>query len=208
MNPVLQLNADYTPMKIASWERAVEMILCGSAVSVVDIQGRFIRSERLVLPWPAVIALRRYQNVRARVRFNARAILARDAFTCQYCGFAPTHPDGRPDRDQLTMDHVVPRAQAVGGKVTLYWARKTVNVTCWENATTACKRCNQRKADRTPAQAGLVLRSIPRLPTQTDILRMQLAKLRQAPAEWADFLPGGAARGTEGSAADVAGARG
>lgn len=189
MSHVLQLNADYSPMKVTSWERAVEMLLDGTVISVEDLPDRFIRSERLVLPWPAVIALRRYRNVRSRVRFNARAVLARDQYTCQYCGWAPAFPDGRSDRSELTLDHVVPRAQAREGKVYLYWARKWANTTSWENATTACKRCNQHKANRTPQQANMTLRALPRLPTQADILRMSLARLRHLPVGWEAYLP-------------------
>lgn len=176
-------------MKTTSWPRAVEMLLDGTAVSVEDIPDRFIRSEKLVLPWPSVISLRRYKNVRNRVRFSARAVLARDNHTCQFCGFAPTLPDGRPDRSQLTMDHVVPRAQSKDGKVFLPWAKKHVAVTCWENAITACRRCNQHKADRTPQQANMTLRSLPRLPTTGDVMRMSLAKMKGIPESWKTYLP-------------------
>lgn len=189
MNLVLQLNADYAPMKTTSWSRAVEMLLDGTAISVEDIPDKFIRSEKLVMPWPSVITLRRYKNVRNRVRFSARAVLARDNHTCQYCGFAPTLPDGRPDRNQLTMDHVVPRAQSKNGKVYSTTKKAWIAVTCWENATTACRRCNQSKADRTPLQAGMVLRSLPRLPTTGDVMRMSLLKMRGVPTAWKTYLP-------------------
>ena len=190
MSPiVLQLNSDWSPMKTTSWSRAVEMVLDGTAISVEDVPERFIRSEKLVLPWPAVISLRKYRNVRNRVRFSARAVLARDNYTCQYCGVTPTHADGRPDSGQLTMDHVVPRAQAKGGKVFLPWAKKYVSVTCWENASASCRRCNQHKADRTPAQAGMTLRSLPRLPTTGDVMRMSLLKMKNVPEAWKTYLP-------------------
>lgn len=190
MTPVLQLNLDYTPMKVTSWERAIEMLLDGTVLLVDAVPDRFIRSERLAMPWPSVVALRKYRNVRNRVRFSGRAVLARDHYRCAYCLCAPTLSDGRPDRNALTMDHVVPRAQAREGKVYLQWAKKWVNVTCWENAITACRRCNQRKGNRTPEGAGMHLHVYPRVPSQADVLRMQIGKMRRLPDAWLPYLPG------------------
>ncbi|MFZ5478101.1 MAG: HNH endonuclease [Myxococcota bacterium] len=185
----LQLNADHTPMKVLPWERAVELVLDGRAVTVAPYAGRFVRSPSLALPWPAVISLRRYAQVRGRVKFSARNVLARDGYTCCYCGVAPRSRDGRPERTALTLDHVVPRAQAKHGAVYLPWSRRWVNVTCWENSATACRACNARKADRIPSRAGMDLRVYPRIPTQSDALRMALSRLRDVPAEWEGYLP-------------------
>ena len=52
---------------------------------------------------------------------------------------------------ELTIDHVVPRAQ--GGE------------SSWTNCVLACLECNKRKADRTPAQAKMRLRKEPVRPT-------------------------------------------
>lgn len=186
---VLQLNADYLPMKLVRWERAVELVLDQKVVALTNVQGRYVRSVSLALPWPAVIALRRYAQVRGRVRFASRNVIARDNYTCQYCGVRPTSPDGRPDRGQLTMDHVVPRAQSRHGTVYLPWSRHWTNVTCWENAVASCRACNTRKADRTPAQAGMSLRIYPRVPTSADVLRLSLSRLPAIPSEWEPYLP-------------------
>jgi hypothetical protein len=72
--------------------------------------------------------------------------------------------------------------------VYLPWSKRWVNVTCWENAVTACQPCNSRKADRTPVQAGMALRFLPRMPTSLDAFRVNLARVR-APSEWVPFLP-------------------
>lgn len=194
---VLQLNADYTPLRVIRWERAVELVLDGKVVQVAQYPGRFVRSATLVLPWPSVVALRRYSVVRGKVRFSSRSVQARDNFACGYCGARPVLADGRPDRVQLTMDHVIPRAQAKEGKVYLPWSRKWVNVTCWENAATACRACNSRKADRTPTQAGMHLRIFPRVPTQSDALRMTLSRLQSLPESWLEWLPTSAVRADE-----------
>ena len=188
---VLQLNADYAPIKLIRWERAVELVLDAKATTLTAWEGRFVRSARLALPWPAVIALKRYTQVRGRVRFNSRNVQARDAYTCVYCGIRPRLSDGRPDRECLTLDHVIPRAQARHNAVYLPWSRRWVNVTCWENSATACRSCNTRKADRSPGQANMALRYYPRVPTQSDVLRMTLGRLYEIPAEWEPYLPSG-----------------
>lgn len=188
MNALL-LNADYTPIKLVRWERAVELVLDDKVVTVTAWPGRFVRSPSLALPWPAVIALRRYARVHAKVRFSARNVQARDHWTCGYCGVRPRSPEGRPDRRLLTLDHVVPRAQARGGIVHLPWSRQWVAVTCWENVVTACQPCNLRKAARTPAEARMHLRQFPRAPTHADALRIALSRLPSVPPEWSEFLP-------------------
>ncbi len=185
----LQLNADYGPMKVLRWERAVELVLAGKAVTVAAYEGRFVRSESLALPWPSVVALKRYARSRERVRFSSRNVQARDAWTCAYCGLRPLLHDGRPDRKGLTLDHVIPRAQAKGGTVYLPWSRRWVKVSCWENAVAACASCNTRKADRTPVQAHMDLRIYPRVPTHADALRITLDRIAHVPPEWTAWLP-------------------
>lgn len=187
--PVLQLNADYTPNKVLRWERAIELLLLEKAVTLTPYPGRFVRSPSLVLPWPAVIVLMRYSKARGKVGFSARNVMARDGFTCQYCGISPRLPAGSPERGALTLDHVIPRAQARDGKVYLPWARRQVPVTCWENVVAACRNCNLRKADHTPAQAGMSLRTMPRVPTQADGLRIHLSRYGDIPEEWTPWLP-------------------
>ena len=83
---------------------------------------------------PEVITLTGYDRLPTRaVTFSRRNIFKRDRFQCQYCG---VNPGG----EELTIDHVVPRAQ--GG------------VSSWTNCVLACIDCNKRKADRTPQQAA------------------------------------------------------
>jgi 5-methylcytosine-specific restriction endonuclease McrA len=49
---------------------------------------------------------------------------------------------------ELELEHVIPRAQGGQG--------------AWENLVAACRDCNARKADRTPAEAGMRLLRQPR----------------------------------------------
>lgn len=187
---VLLLNADYTPIKVIAWEKAVYLLLDKKAATVVEYAGRVIHSANFEMAWPAVVALTRFMPTRAKVRFNRANLLARDSYTCQYCGIRPTTRSGTPFLDDLTIDHVVPRAQSKGGEVTLPWSGRKVSVTCWENVVTACFPCNSKKADRTPGQAGLVLAALPGKPNAWDTVRMALVKVR-VPPEWRDFIPEG-----------------
>lgn len=82
------------------------------------------------------------------VQFTRRNIFLRDNNTCQYCG------KNLPS-DQLNLDHIIPKSR--GG------------LTNWENIVLSCVRCNQKKANRTPREANLKLRSQPYHPTRRDL---------------------------------------
>ena len=188
MTDVLLLNADYSPLRVLAWEKAVSLVLDDKVVEVVRYADRFIRSQTMTLPWPAVVALRRYARHRDQVSFNRIHVIARDGATCQYCGVKPRSHTGRLKLEELTIDHVVPRAQSVRGKVVLPWTGRKVPVTSWENVVTACTPCNRTKGPRTPAQADMKLQAIPRRPTSREAILATFARAR-IPDEWRDFLP-------------------
>lgn len=186
---MLVLNADWTPLRVVPWERAVTLLLEDKVSLVEAYAGRFVRSASFGVPHPAVVVLRRYQSFRNRVRFNRQNVLARDSYACQYCGVRPVRPSGRPDLSELTLDHVVPRARSSNGRVPLPDGG-TVAVTCWDNVVTACVACNARKRDRTPTEARMPLRARPRNPSGLDLLWMALMQV-DVPDEWLDWLPDG-----------------
>ena len=80
------------------------------------------------------------------------ALFRRDDHLCLYCGFQFRH-------SELSRDHVKPLSQ--GG------------VDLWGNVVTACKRCNNHKAGRTPEQAGMQLLAIPFTPTHAEYVYLQ-----------------------------------
>src|SRR5690606_34575218 len=64
-----------------------------------------IRTNSFQLRVPEVITLTTYDRVPTNsVTFSRRNVFKRDRFTCQYCG-------SQPGSSELTIDHVVPRAQ-------------------------------------------------------------------------------------------------
>jgi 5-methylcytosine-specific restriction endonuclease McrA len=186
--PVLLLNADYQPLKVIPWERAVSLLLDEKVRVVEEYAGRAIRSASATMAFPAVVALVKYAEAPTKVRFNRSNVLARDGYACQYCGSAPLTASGNPRLEDLTLDHVVPRAQSRDGFVRLPWNGKRVPITCWENVVCACIPCNAAKADRTPAEARMVLRVWPRRPNVWDSVRMTLTRTR-IPEEWKLYIP-------------------
>jgi len=156
--PALVLNRNWQPVNVATVARAL-VLLWNEAAKVVDPadyqlytwtdwsklrpgDGQdSIRAVRFRLRVPEVVVLSQYDRLpAAHVTFSRRNVFKRDHHTCQYCGV-------QPGDQELTLDHVVPRAQ--GGLST------------WENCVLACTACNTRKADRTPEQARMRLRRKP-----------------------------------------------
>jgi 5-methylcytosine-specific restriction endonuclease McrA len=133
---VLVINAAYEATNVISAKRALTLICKGAAV-VEEISDHSIRTSRLTIPVPSIIRLLVYRKVPRQNRAVSRkSILLRDRMTCQYCG-AVHQPRG------LTLDHVVPKSR--GGQNT------------WGNLVSACYPCNNRKASRTPEEAGMPL---------------------------------------------------
>jgi 5-methylcytosine-specific restriction endonuclease McrA len=125
-----------------------------------------LRSVHLALLAPPVLLLTSYDRVpRREVRFCRRNVYLRDAYRCQYCG-------REFDESELTLDHVVPRER--NGK------------TNWENIVTACVRCNARKANRLPHQAGMVLRRPPVRPKWRSFMSILATDADALP--WRPFL--------------------
>ena len=85
-----------------------------------------------------------------------KALFRRDQSLCLYCG--TQFPNAL-----LSRDHVKPLSQ--GGRDT------------WGNVVTACKRCNNHKAGRTPEQAGVELLAIPFTPTHAEYVCLQGRKI-------------------------------
>ncbi len=143
---VLDINLQF--MKFVPWQRATTMFVRES-VNILqpyfrDV-GEGFREQVMVktpsahVPLPFIVTLRKfvYDPYAGYLRSNSpiatkRAILTRDSFKCAYCG-------GKGD----TVDHIIPQS------------RKGENT--WENLVTACRRCNNRKANRTPEEAGMLL---------------------------------------------------
>ena len=83
---------------------------------------------------------------------NNTTLFRRDDHLCLYCG-------NKFKTEDLSRDHVTPLFQ--GGK------------DLWVNVVSACKRCNNAKAGRTPEQANMKLLAIPFIPTHAEYIFLQ-----------------------------------
>jgi 5-methylcytosine-specific restriction endonuclease McrA len=136
----LALNASFEPLTMVPMRRALRLVLDGKAEIIEADSGRFVHSERLTLPRPAVIRLVRFIHVPRRFRRQVTNtfLFARDRYRCQYCG--RTAAELRP-RESLTRDHLIPMSR--GG------------TNDWTNVVTACSPCNTRKGNRMPEEIGM-----------------------------------------------------
>ncbi len=164
---VLLLNASYEPMKVVSWQRALIMWFQDKA-DILEYQPVYVRSVSRAFQIPSVIRLRSYvkQKQTKLVRFSRENVYLRDDFTCQYCAT-------KLGAKQLTLDHVVP-ASLKGQKN-------------WTNMVSACKSCNQKKANRTPHTANMPLLKEPRAPTWISFFEVELRQ-EKFPSSWLTYL--------------------
>jgi hypothetical protein len=97
-------------------------------------------------------------------------LFGRDRHVCAYCGarFAAT---------ELEMEHVIPRCQ--GGPFS------------WTNLVSACRVCNDRKADKTPEQARMPLLHVPYVPNRHEAF---ILSNRRILADQMEFLLRGVPR--------------
>jgi 5-methylcytosine-specific restriction endonuclease McrA len=144
MSGVVVLNTDNTALHTVSVQHAVRMLVREVAIVEEAHEDRRIGPY----PWPLVLRLVRYVKTAFRYArtpaWSKRGVLRRDRHTCGYCG-----------ETAQTVDHLLPQSR--GGRNT------------WLNTVAACTRCNHRKANRTPPEAGMTLRVKPVVPRWKDL---------------------------------------
>jgi 5-methylcytosine-specific restriction endonuclease McrA len=163
---VLLLNSNYEPLNVCNLRRAVSLLLLGKA-EILQHREHPMATVRGEYKAPSVLKMR-YQVRRPmpQLRLSRHSILARDQYTCQYCGAK---------NKDLTLDHVTPRW--AGGQNT------------WDNLVACCRRCNLKKADKTPAQAHMKLARPPKRPHFIPYLSLPLYLKAQGRDEWRMYLP-------------------
>ena len=164
---VLVLNRSWVAVNITSLKRALTLLFQGHARVVHpdnyalyafedwcelseskeawgDGHDRFIATPSQQIRLPEVIVLSTFNGfVKREVRLSRKNIFERDGHRCQYCG-------KRFSKQDLTIDHVLPRSR--GGRDT------------WENLVLACVKCNLKKSNRTPVEAGMKMLKQPAKP--------------------------------------------
>lgn len=165
-SPVLVLNASYEPIHVCAARRALVLLIKGVA-QCEEAGVEVLRSAAAAIAIPSVIRLVEYRRIPRQARALSRKnILMRDHHTCQYCGRSGGAGD-------LTLDHVVPRSRGGAGS--------------WENLVAACRRCNNRKGDRLPEEAGMRLRRRPQ-PFTPHTSRSLMRQLGGQQHNWRKYL--------------------
>ena len=158
---ILVLNKNYVPIHIIGWQKCMSLIIQEAArpldrdfvtysmedwmkFSTETEDYHKIHTSKQGIALPEVITLRKYDRLPIRdVKYSRQTLFQRDKFHCAYC--MQVFP-----RDQLTVDHIMPRSK--GGHST------------WANTVSCCKPCNNFKADRTPDEAKMKLHLKPKKP--------------------------------------------
>jgi len=173
---VLLINISYEPITVINVARSILLIYKGKAQIIeheeeikLRSSGRFNpktnKRENWEINCPTVLRLKKYVKVPRRNLLPVKSnICQRDRYICQYCGIELNFID-------LTLDHVIPYSK--GGKST------------WENLVASCSRCNNKKGDRTPKQAGMKLLSKPKKPHAFQTLRFYIKTIR---SPWKPYL--------------------
>lgn len=161
---VLVVDNSYKPMKIINWEDAIVDIL-NNRFSVLDYSDKFVHSAHDKWYLPEIIVSPRSMKIAKKVKFDYDAINPRDNYVCAYCG-------EKYNSRFMSVDHIIP--QIKGG------------IDSWKNCISACKSCNNRKAGRTPEEAGMKLLYQPIEPKNTFELALYKMRIKE---EWLPYMP-------------------
>lgn len=168
MRRVLLLNQSGEPLTFIHWTRALTLLFKGRAQPLEYFENVEVHSEKSAYQVPSVIALATYVVLPQRgrqVALSKRNLMLRDKCECQYCGHHLR-------TDTATIDHVLPVSR--GGKNT------------WKNTVLSCKPCNNKKGSKTPAEAGMGLRSKPWTPSR--VLLLQQVAVQEDVDAWKPYL--------------------
>jgi 5-methylcytosine-specific restriction endonuclease McrA len=138
----------------------LEMVAYACGRRILRVRGgtNAASRRRSVLDIHSIIATHGNSHALAKMRAGYRpplcnrTLFQRDDHRCLYCGTAFPHHD-------LSRDHVRPVSRG-GADV-------------WNNVVTACLRCNNHKAGRTPEDADMQLLAIPFTPTHAEYIYLQ-----------------------------------
>lgn len=153
MSRVVVLNVTAEPLGVVPIRRAQLYLVTGKAGIFEAKEGEFFRASDKEYPVPLVVQFNDYKNVPRRfheLTWNRKRMLERDGYICAYCG-----------KHGMTVDHIQPQSR--GGKNT------------WMNTVAACGRCNGKKADKTPEEAGMTLLYQPRVVRHRETLMAAIA---------------------------------
>lgn len=166
---VLRTDASGMPLEWVNYQDAVRLYhlgqvaySCGSLLYRVHGGVCAKTGYRSYIDVNSIIATHGYNHALMKARdtycppLNNPALFKRDAHLCMYCGVRFSTRD-------LSRDHVTPISQK-GDDI-------------WTNVVTACRRCNNHKAGRSPEQANMQLLAVPFNPTHAEYIYLQSKKV-------------------------------
>ena len=173
---ILRLNLAGQPIEWLEWQSAVclfarELVSWSMGDVVKKVCGGYSRltGAQSTIELPSIIACGGEQLARPRSEYPLTnpALFARDNRLCLYC--ANEFP-----LSQLTRDHIVPTSRGGADR--------------WENVVSACRRCNQRKADYLLEETDMQLMALPYRPNNAEYLA--LINSRRILGDQMEFLRG------------------
>lgn len=180
----LVLNADYTPLSIVSWQKAIVWYFRfqhepNYGIEIIDFyKDDNIKSTNKSFPIPSIArSTKFFKLTHQELTFSRKNLFLRDNHKCQYCGETFYI-------NELTYDHVVPKSK---------WNYANGSPTVWTNIVTACLPCNRKKGSRTPKEANMPLISFPFKPRKNPKylpIANKLSTIRDdIPVEWQPYIP-------------------
>lgn len=196
-NPVLMIDRGFQGYDATSVENAFKKVMADRATFVDSDYNQYdidawmslpvdghdtIATPRYLIRVPTVMRFADHQRdyKRALVLYNRKNLYKRDGYRCQYCS-------RRPRPDEITIDHILPQSR--GGLST------------FDNTVLCCLKCNLKKGDKTPEEAGMKLRRIVRGSDGSPQVKFyyrpihprwnphySLPNLKEYPKDWKNFL--------------------
>ena len=161
----LKLDSSYRPVGIIDARKALVMCFVDRAKVVEFYKEHSIKTVTSEFRLPSVIVIDKFVKYRpTSLVCSKKNVMWRDQYICQYCNKQFLEKD-------LSVDHMLPKSR--GGERT------------WTNLVTACKKCNQKKANRTPEEAKMMPVNKPRKPVVTLLKTLHKTKIKQ---EWIPYL--------------------
>jgi 5-methylcytosine-specific restriction endonuclease McrA len=174
---VLRTDAAGMPLEWIDYQDAVRLyhlrqVAYGCGSLLYRLHGGICAKtgKRSIIEVNSIIATYGNNHALAKARehyvppLNNHTLFKRDAHICMYCG-------KRFSSGELSREHVTPLSR--GGHDN------------WTNVVTACKRCNNHKAGRTPEEARMQLLAIPFTPNHAEYIFL---KGRRILADQMEFL--------------------
>lgn len=129
------INASYEELSPTTLANAIKLVAVQGRAEVIEADEERMmltaKGEPFLIPKVIrMLEMLRVPFVYSDEYFSKHGVLKRDKHTCGYCGKTAT-----------THDHILPKSR--GGEDS------------WENSISACLKCNQKKADRTPEEANM-----------------------------------------------------